>query len=401
MKAEDKYPLAGLVVLDMGQIFAGSYAGFLFAMAGATVIKVEPPRGDVLRTRIAFRGVGGFLPFAMLNSNKYGIVVNLKEPKGRELLLDLVRRADVLLENFGPDTLERLGLGWEVLHETNPRLVYGSISGYGREGPYRNYPAMDLTIQAMSGVMSVTGYPDRPPVKAGPAIADFNGGIHLYAAITTALIQRSKTGEGSHVEVALQDAVYPSLASSLGLFARSGASSRTGNQHAGLAQSPYNVYETKDGYLAILCISEQHWRSLVEVMGRPDLQTDPRFQTMKDRVRNMELVDELIAGWLIDLERDDAFSRLIEANVPVAPVRELAEVTRDEQMHATGMLEWFEDPEYGSMVLPNSPLRFREQDRVARRPPPKLGEHTEMVLKDLLGLDVDEVQRLAEGGVVA
>ena len=393
-------PLSGVVVLDLGQIFAGSYAGFLLGMAGATVIKIEPPRGDVLRTRIAFRGIGGALPFAMLNANKKGMTLNLKHRKGREILFGLAKVADVLLENFAPGALAKLGVSWDDLHAANPRLVYAALSGYGLDGPYRDYPAMDLTIQAMAGITSVTGFPDGPPVKAGPAVCDFNGGIHLYGAIVTALLQRERSGFGQFVEVALLDAAYPSLASSLALHATGGRTQRTGNQHAGLAQSPYNVYQAKDGYVAILCISEAQWQSLADVMGRPDLKNDPRFSTMKARVANMNLVDQEISAWLSNVDKDTAFETLIRNNVPSAPVRGVDEVMLDRHMHKTGMLEWYDHPEYGRMVLPNSPLRFKQAAPVQRSPSPGLGQHNREILTTLLKMTNDEVDELATAGVI-
>ena len=228
-------PLTGVTVLDLGQIYNGPYCGFLLAMAGADVIKVEQPGGEHLRRRGAVGGVA--LPFAMLNSNKRAVTLNLKSPRGCELLKDMVRRADVLLENFAPGAMEKLGVGWEVLRNVNPRLIYAQSSGYGRSGPNRDYPAMDLTVQAMAGVMSVTGFADRPPVKAGAALCDFFGGVHLYAAIATALFERERTGVGRLVEVSMQEAVYASLSSNLGLWYGSGgrAPPRTGNHHGGLA----------------------------------------------------------------------------------------------------------------------------------------------------------------------
>ena len=214
-------PLAGVTVVDLTQIYNGPYATYMMAMAGAQVIKVEPLGGEHLRRRGAVGGAA--LPFAMLNGNKRAVTLNLKTARGRALLIEMVRRADIVVENFAPGTMERLGLGWDVLSAANPRLIYGASSGYGRTVPNRDYPAMDLTVQAMSGIMSITGFPDRPPVKAGPAIADFSAGIHLYAAVMTALYEREKTGIGRLVEVSMQDAVYASLASNLGLLHARGA----------------------------------------------------------------------------------------------------------------------------------------------------------------------------------
>src|SRR5215475_10228769 len=212
-------PLAGITVIDFGQIFQGPYATLLLAKAGANVIKIEPPRGEPGRRR-AEPGKSATLPFAMLNQNKRAISLNLKHEKGRELLFDMVRRADVLLENFSPGTMDDLGVGWSVLHEINPRLIYATGTGFGISGPDRDNLAMDLTIQAASGIMSVTGAPDGPPMKAGPTLVDFMGGIHLYGAIMTALFDRTVSGEGRLVEVAMQEAVYCSLAASYEYYHR-------------------------------------------------------------------------------------------------------------------------------------------------------------------------------------
>ena len=273
----DNQPLNGITVIDLGQIYNGPYATLLMAMAGARVIKIEPLVGENMRRRGAVGGA--MVPFAMLNSNKEFVSLNIKSPKGRALLEQMAVKADVLLENFAPGVMTRLGLGPDHLMALNPRLVYGAGSGFGWSGPYRDYPAMDLTVQAIGGVMSTTGYPDRPPVKAGPAVCDFFGGVHLYGAVVTALFDRERTGKGRFVEVAMLDAVYASLSSALGLYFGSGgkAPTRTGNRHSGLAEAPYNVYQAADGYLALICVSETHWQSLLQAMGRTDLAGDPRL----------------------------------------------------------------------------------------------------------------------------
>ena len=267
------------------QIYNGPYATFLMAQAGADVIKVEPKGGEHLRRRGVVGGAS--LPFAMLNANKRSVSLDLKNPQGRDLLIEMVKRADVLVENFAPGVTERLGLGVEAMHKINPRLVYAQSSGYGQEGLYRDYPAMDLTVQAMSGIMDITGFPEREPVKAGPALCDFFAGVHLYGGIVTALLDRERTGRGRTVEVAMLDAVYASLASTLGMSFGQGwqEAGRTGNRHGGLAESPYNVYPTSDGYMAIICVGEQHWKNLLDAMGRKDLLDDPRFQTSEDARR--------------------------------------------------------------------------------------------------------------------
>src|SRR5277367_4042755 len=266
-------PLAGITVLDFGQIYQGPYATALLARAGADVIKIEPPTGEPLRRNPA--GPGTRLAFAMLNSNKRAITLNLKTERGRALLLDMVRRADVLLENFSPGTLDDLGVGYAVLSAINPRLVYATGTGFGISGPDRDTLAMDLTIQPPSGIMSVTGAADGPPMKAGPTLVDYMGGIHLYGAVMTALFQRERTGRGQLVEVAMQEAVYSTLASSFEYHVRTGKlPPRTGNRQAGLASAPYNVFATADGHVAIHVVTEGHWQKLLTAMGREDLKDD-------------------------------------------------------------------------------------------------------------------------------
>src|SRR5580704_14864213 len=273
-------PLTGVVVIDMGQVYQGPYAGFLMAKAGATVIKVEPPGGEPLRAREAIGG-GASLPLAMLNSNKRTITLNLKSRRGVELLKSLARKADVLLENFAPGVMDKLGVGAAVLMAENPRLIYASATGYGLSGPERDNLAMDITIQAASGAISVTGFADGPPVKAGPAIADFLSGTHLYGAIMTALFERERTGQGRLVEVAMVETIFPTLASNLGMVHNNPDRplGRTGNRHGGLAVSPYNVYACQDGWFAIICTSEEHWRNLTAAMGRGELAEGARFGT--------------------------------------------------------------------------------------------------------------------------
>ena len=398
--AEPGYPLEGITVIDLGQIYNGAYATFLMAMAGAEVIKVEPPAGEPLRRRGA--DGGSALPFAMLNSNKRSVVANLKTERGRALLVALAEKADVVVENFTPGTLERLGVGWAVLSAANPRLIYASGSGYGRTGPNRDHLAMDLTVQAVSGVMSVTGMPDGPPLKAGPAICDFLAGIHLYGAVVTALYERERTGVGRLVEVAMQEATYPALTSNLGLWQRTGGDvpMRTGNQHGGLSIAPYNVYPAADGHVAIICVVEAHWTNLLAAIGRADLVDDPRFADNVARVAHRGQVDELIGGWTATLGKEKVFETMRRHHVPAAPVRDLVEVMNDPHMHGRGMLHWVDHPEAGRVVLPSSPLRYDGVEQIKPSPSAGLGQHNAEIYGDWLGLSADELARLAADGVI-
>lgn len=395
--AQGKAPLEGVVVLDLTQIYNGPYATFLMAMAGADIIKIEPEEGEHLRRRPNSRGTTE--PFAVLNANKRSLVLDLKTEAGRQVLLDLVREADVLVENYAPGVMERLNLDSKTLHEINPRLVIASGSGYGAEGAYRDFTAMDLTVQAMAGVMSVTGHPHEEPVKAGPAIADFFGGIHLYGAIVTALYKRQQTGLGSCVEVAMMDALIPSLMSNLGLHKPGGQQNlRTGNGHGGLLVVPYNVYPVQDGGVAILAVSDQHWLALGDVLECPDLINDPRFVEKLSRVKNRAALDARIGELTIKFTKKVLFDRLVTARVPSAPVRNLDEVINDEHLHARGMLRWTEHPVYGRMLAMGSPLRFSDYAGPDSAASHELGADSRTVLAQLAGIGDARFEELTRAG---
>lgn len=393
-------PLAGVTVVDLSQIYNGPYATFLLAAAGADVIKIEPPGGESLRRRGVVGGAA--LPFAMLNGFKQSLVLDLKTEDGKAILRDLAAGVDIVVENFAPGVMDRLGLGCDALQAINPRLIYAQSSGYGSSGPYRDYPAMDLTVQAMAGVMSITGFPDRPPVKAGPALCDFFAGTHLYGAIVTALYERERTGTGRRVEVAMLDAVYPSLSSSLGLHFGSGGDvpTRTGNRHGGLAEAPYNVYPTRDGFIAIICVGEGHWRALLTAMERPDLADDPRFGSLKDRVAHVEEIDRIVGAWTGGFDKQPLFELLMRHRVACAPVRNLDEVVNDPHLHARGALQWIDHPDLGRIVVQHSPLRFDGSELRPLAPSRRLGADGEAILEERLGRDPEAVASLKAKGVI-
>ncbi|UZE51063.1 CaiB/BaiF CoA transferase family protein [Rhodopseudomonas sp. P2A-2r] len=393
-------PLHGVHVLDLGQVYLGPYAGFLLAQAGADVIKIEPVTGEPVRHR-AKVSKWAAVPFEMLNGNKRGLALNLKSPEGIEILKELVRTADILLENYAPGVMDRLGVGWDVLSEINPRLIYGSGTGFGLSGPDRDNLAMDITVQACSGMMSVTGFADGPPVKAGPAVADFISGVHLYAALATALYERSVTGRGRLVEVSMQEAVYPTLASNLAFaFDGEGEAPRTGNHHGAMAEAPYNVYPTLDGHVAVIALTNGHWRSLLAAIGRQDLAGDARFATSADRVRNMTLTDAIVGDWTRERPKAEVTQVLRAHKVPAAPVRHLGEVINDVHMHQRGALEWVDHAKFGRIVVPSSPLRFHGADRPAYVASPELGEHNAEILLEHLRYEPERIAELAARGVI-
>lgn len=393
-------PLEGMLVLDLGQVYNGPYCGLLLGFMGARVIKIEPPEGDVVRRRK--RDVEPY-PLVMLNSNKESVVLDFKHPEGKALFLRLARRADVVVENFAAGVMDRLGLGWEVLRRENPRLVYGVGTGFGLSGPYRDLPAMDLTIQAMSGIMNATGYPDLPPVKAGPAVSDFLAGVHLFAGILGALLHRERTGQGQLVEVAMLEASVMALASAVGavMDADGSVPERTGNRHPALAIAPYNVYPTNDGYVAIFTASERHWHSIARVLGREDLLTNPDFASTPARAARMQEIDAMVEAWTRPRGKDEVMVLLNQAHVPCAPVRNAREVVNDPHLAERGMWVEVEHPKRGKTRVPISPIRLHGSPPSAvKRAAPLLGQDTDRVLSELLGLDPAELAALHTAGAI-
>lgn len=391
--------LAGIKVLDLGQAFMGPYCGLLLQRLGAEVVKVEPPRGEPYRRPTVRKGVEA-MQFGLLNAGKRSLCIDLKQAEGRRIFIEVAKTFDVVLQNYAPETFDRL-VGVQALLEANPRLIVASGSGYGSTGPYRGLRAMDLTIQAMAGVMATTGFQDGPPTRTGPAVVDMMGGSHLTSAILGALIQRGATGRGQHVEVALYDAIFPSLASNIGAFFDSDGEipERTGNHHGGLAVSPYNAYRTADGWVAILCLHDRHWAAACSAMGRREVAQDDRYATNAARTQRLGDVDAIVEGWTRDRDTIDVVEQLTAVGVPCAPVKSLAEVVEDPQVRERGMLEHHANAEREWWTF-GSPLRLGASSPPTDNVPARLGQHTREILIDALGLTHDEIDVLADAGVV-
>ncbi len=389
-------PLTGVRVLDLGHVFQGPYATFLMAMAGAEVIKIEPPHGDMSRKR----GRDGDYPFRALNGCKRGVVLNLKTDRGRELLLELARSADVLVENFAPAVMPRLNLGADVFMKINPRLIYASASGFGSTGPYADKLALDLTIQAMSGMMSTTGEKGGRPLKAGVPVADFMSGAHLYGAVVTALYEREKTGRGRALEVSMLESLFATLLPSAGhVYASNKVPQRTGNRHVADSYVPFDTFEAKDGWVAIVCATDEHWVNLTEAMGRDDLRDNQALRQLKERIEQIEELTDQIGAWAASHTREQITELCQKHHVPSAPLRDLKEVLADPHLRARGFLTEHLT-EAGTVALPNSPMRYEGSALKSLTPPPGLGEHTDQVLAELCGLDKAELAALHQAGVI-
>ena len=391
----------GLNVLEIGHMYNGPYCGLLFALHGATVIKLESETGDLLRFRSDPELESH--EFVMLNSSKQSVAVDLKSPQGREVILDAIHKFDVIIENLAPGAMARLGLDPAMLCELNPALVYASGKGYGNDGPYAHLPAMDITVQAMSGAISSTGFTDGPPVKTGPAFVDINAGVHLYAAAVTALYQRSITGRGQMVEVAMHDAVYPALASPLGaVYNKSDRPipERTGNRHSGMAVTPYNVYPAADGWVAMFCFTDRHFTLAMEAMDLDDLITDPRFATRKARLRNMDELDDIIGIFTGARSRNETMCVLEERGVPCAPVLTIHEVAEDDHLKQRGMIKVVQHPRRGKVNVAGSPLKLSDSQAGYPKPAPTLGSSTLDFMADYCEYSPDKIEELLSNGVI-
>ena len=393
---EHKKPLTGIRVIDLTQIYQGPYAAFLFAMAGADVIKVEPVKGERLR------GAGGAktpLSFAMLNSNKKSITLNLQDEEGKKLLRELVKDADVLLENYAPGVMDRLGVGWDALKEINPRLIYGSGTGYGLSGPDRDLLAMDHTIQAASGVMSATGDSDVPPSRAGGAPCDIMGGIHIYAGVLAALQGRAVSGQGTRVEVSMLEAMFFTLCTELSIHHETGELPPRNSARSPSNVCPYGRYPCKDGWIVIICVAETHWHSVLEVVGRTDQADNHDFRNSRARKKREHLVDAMINAWSVGRSREEAYQELRENRVPVAPIRTIDELRDDPHLHERGMLRYRTHELLGEIVLPTSPIRFSDYDLTEPEFFPEVGAHNEEIYGGL-DLGTEDIQRLRSSGVI-
>jgi len=392
-------PLKGIKVIELAQIMAGPTCGMLLADMGADVIKVEKlPGGDDTRAYTDPSIAGESAPFMILNRNKRGMAVNLKAPGGLEVVKRLLADADVVTENYRKGTLEKLGLGYEVLEKLNPRLIYCAISGYGRTGPYADKGGFDLIAQGFAGLMSITGEPGRPPAKSGTSIADINAGIFAALGIVSALHARNATGRGQVVETSLMEAAIQQTYWQAAIYFATGVNSGpSGSAH--ILTAPYQAFPTADGWINVGGANQSNWERIVKVIGRPELAADPRFLANGDRMRNLEALTTVIGERLKTRPSADWIREFEAAGVPVGPVNKIGDMLADPQVAAREMVVEVDHPKAGRTKALGFPVKFSETPASVTRAAPLLGQHTREIL-EALGYSGAEIERLQKDGAV-
>ncbi len=399
--------LAGVKVLDLTQFEAGPSCTETLAWLGADVIKVEEPkRGD--QGRGASTDVPGLdsYYFLLLNANKRSVTCNLKDERGRANFRRMLEQADVVIENFAPGVIERLGFGYEEVREINPRIIYAQIKGFAPDGPYGQYLSFDMIAQATGGAMSTTGEVAGRPLRPGPTIGDTGAGLHTAIGILAALVQRGTTGRGQHVEVAMQEAVINFARISYARQAVTGEPcERVGNQSTLGASAPSEAYPCKGGgpndycYVYTSRAGNAHWQRLLSVIEREDLQDDPRFATPWERVKYRELIDSMLSDWTRQRTKTEVMRSMEEAGVPAGAVFDTKELSEDQHLRRRGAFVTVDHPTRGSFTLPGWPVKMSDTE-VAVTAAPLLGQHNESVYGEWLGYSPEQVSELREQGAI-
>ena len=394
--------LKGIRVIDMTHNQAGPACAQILGFLGADVIKLEEPKGgDVARTNMRDIKDSDSLFFLILNANKRSLTLNLKTEEGKDLFRKVIAESDVLLENFGPGALDRLGLGYEALSKLNPKLIYATIKGFGTYGPYADFKSFEPIAQAMGGAMSVTGFPENPPTFNFPAIGDSGTGMHMAIGILAALQQRHNTGKGQHVEVSMQDAVVNLIRVSLRDHQRTGKPmGRSGNQLGRTV--PGTTYPCAPGgpndYVYIFA-QPQMWKPLVNAMGKPELADDPLFATPDARWENRDAFAQVMSAWTMQRTKFEVMKVLGDAGVPCGACQDTGEVLEDPHLVAREMIVDVDYPVRGTYKTVGSPIKLSDSPAEITRPP-LLGEHTEELLSEICGVSAEDVARMKQAGVV-
>ena len=392
--------LEGIRVLDLTRILAGPYATMMLADLGAEVIKIEiPGRGDDTRGWGPPFVEGESTYFMSINRNKKSLTLDMKSEKGKEVLTKLVKRSDVVAENFRPGTMEKLGFGYERLREINPRIVYASVSGFGHTGPLAKRPGYDVVIQGEGGVMSLTGAADGPPAKVGVSMADITAGMLAVHGILAALLARERTGTGQKVDIGMLDGQVALLTYQAGIFFATGnAPRRLGNAHPSIV--PYETFECADGFINLGVGNDSLWESFCQVAGRPELAHNPRFEKNADRVKNHDELKAIVDEMFIAQPREHWLEKLHAAGIPCGSINTLDQVLTHPQVLAREMVVEVDHPVAGPTKLTGAPVKLSATPASVRTPPPLLGQHTDEVLSEVVGLGPSEIEALRSEKVV-
>jgi len=393
------YPLDGVRILELGQIIAGTYGSQVLSDLGAEVIKVESPEGDLGRNPSVapYRGLSGL--FLTLNRNKQSIVVDLKNPVGRQVFYDLVKVSDVVIDNFRPGVLERLEIDYPTLSRINPRIIQCSVTGFGIAGAYKDYPALDIIIQAISGHMAITGEPGRPPVRVGIPLADLSGGIFSCKGILAALFDRERSGKGRRIELSMFDAML-NLLGYIGTMWLTNQEVPTPPGSAHDYTVPWQAFAAADGYVVVATRQEIFWRRLCTVLDEPDLASDPRFADNASRVEHRDALVPRLEGIFRTRTVADWLERLRAAQVPASPVNNVDQAFAEPPVHEREMIVEYDHPEVGTVRMPGNPIKMSDLPGTISRPAPELGEHTDAVLERLLNLSSKDIAGLRQKGAV-
>jgi crotonobetainyl-CoA:carnitine CoA-transferase CaiB-like acyl-CoA transferase len=392
-------PLHGIRVIDLTRVLAGPFCSMSLGDMGAEVIKVEEPgKGDDTRGWPPFAN-GESTYFMSVNRNKKSLTLNMKTPEGQAILRRLIAKADVVIENFRPGTMERLGFGYDALRKLNPRLIYCSISGFGESGPESSRPGYDLIVQGESGVMDLTGFPDGPPVKVGNSIGDLVAGMSAAQGVTLALLSRAKTGKGQKVEIGMLDVMASLLTYQAGLYWNAGGRpTRRGNQHPSIV--PYEVFQAQDAYMTLGVANNSLWERMCRAIGREDLAKDARFDSEAKRVTNRDALGPLLNSTFSTRPAAEWLTRLDKAGVPAGRIKTVAEVCESEHLRARGMFVRLAHPKAGAVTAMGVPIRLWDTPGAAQAPAPLLGQHTDEILTGLLRIPKAKVAKLRAAGVV-
>ena len=394
--------LDGIRVLDLTQYEAGPSCTQMLGWLGADVIKIEAPAGEPGRTALSDKRGEDAWFFLLLNSSKKGVTLNLKAPRGCAMFKEMVKRADVVVENLGPGAMDRLGLGYEALRKLNPRVIAASVKGFGSGGPYAEYKSFEWIAQAMSGAMSMTGSPDGPPTKAIGGLADTGAGLHAVIGILAAIIQRQTTGVGQQIEVAQQDSVVNLLRIHLrDSYATGKPVPRQGNSSVNAA--PSNLYRCRpfgpNDYVFIHVATVEMWKTLTTILGRPELGDDPRYADRRDRVQFIDDIDAMIEAWTEKRTKHEALEILAPQGIPCGAVLNSTEILADPHLRQTGMIVELEHPTRGAYPMPGNPVRLSDSPTEVTRAP-LLGEHNAEIYGELLGYGSAELDALRRDGVI-